>query len=429
MTLTELLIAGIKRENHYDIDWIRSLFCVTEPKYTTPYPYHVVQRIDGIYYAEPDNPEQYTKVESNKGELLLAKTPITLQAGDLPNVTKPIKTVVGNVLVNAILVCYPFGNKLPFLEGVLNNTSRLENLILSKLEDNPKDPSLRKPDEIYVDEFVKLSEAINYLTELADVFVAAASPKQLVPPPGIIEYRNKLLKENKDRLDDPAVLAEIDKKLVEYDTKFLADDEIAEAFLTKRARSEGRRKMFLMVGSQTGFKDGVKVENVPFSLNERPTVDSLAAVRSAARVGSFSRGYETMKGGAKFKELLRAATNAKVEDTDCGTKLGVTTILTEDNYKSYLDFYFQTPKGPVQLTEQNYKEFLNKPTIRRSTQFCQTEATDYCKYCVGARLSLHPNAIPVAVSDIGSVFLTLSLKKMHVSGRTNVSLDLDEAIS
>ena len=429
MLMTELLIAGIQHQLHHRIEWLRSLFSLMEPVDTTPYPYHVVQRLDGIYYADPNNPEQYLKADTKPGidGLLTPATVINLKPNDLPNVTKPITTVVGNVLINAIMLCYPFGKKIPYLEGSVSG-SKIEALVLPLLTDDPKPNETPKDDLIYVSEYVKLTEASNYLLELCDIFTPAASAKQLVPPPGIVAYREKLLKENKDRLTDPAVLAKIDKELVEYDTKFLADDEEAQAFLTKKYRNESRRKMFLTVGSQSGFKNGVEVENIPRSLNEKPTVESMAASRSAARLGSFNRGYETMKGGATFKELLRAASNAKIVDKDCGTKLGVTEYLTEDNYRDYLGFYFQTTKGPVLLTDANYKEFTNKYTTRRSSQFCATAETDYCPICAGRRLVLHPTGISVAVSDIGSIFLNLSLKKMHVSGRSTVKLELAEAI-
>lgn len=434
MTPNEILIKGIQAGNYKRIDWLRSLFCLVaegpEDYKKEPYPYRISQQRDGIYYVDPEKDLTLSKVtvKDPTRELLTAKDTITLQPKDLPNVTKVIETYVGNVILNAITLVYAFEDLIPFQEGIVS-ISKIESLILSKLSDLPEEGKPRKPDVIYMDSYLKYTEAMIYFMEICDIFVPATTEKTMLPPPGVIKLREELLEKNKDRLDDPAVLAQIDKELVAYDTEWLKDDDDAQGILlAKKLRNEVRRKRFLTVGGQSGFGDGVTVENVPKSLSEGIDVDKLPVSNSSSRAGSFNRGHQTMNGGAQFKKLIRAASNSTISVDDCGSKIGKPVFVTPDKQKGLIGSYVITPTGVEEITEESIKQYYGKQVMIRSPQYCKAEKTDYCKVCVGKKLSLHPTAIAVAVSDIGSLFLILFLKKMHVSGLTTTKMNFKEVI-
>ena len=438
MSKFEVFLKGISNGNHTRIEWIRSLFCMvaedTDAYKTEPYPYRIIQQRDGYYYIDPDKdhtPVKITGADMNK-TLLNGSDIIELKSGDLINLSKDVKTTVGNVLINAICLCYPFKKKIPFLEGVLT-IKQIEKIISKRLADDDKYKLNEEGDEkspIYVTEYLKFTEAMLFIRSLSDIFIPTVSKKLMTPPPDIKKVRDKLLEENKDRLRDPAVLAAIDKKLVEYDTQYLADDDNAQGFLLKgKYRNEVRRKQFLTVGAQSGFKDSIEVDSTPHSLNEGMKVENIAAANSAARLGSYNRGHETMLGGAKFKELLRSAANAQVSKDDCGTKEALPTYLNENNISSYIGFYIIENGNSIEITDDNKSKYINQTVMVRSPMFCKAHSVDYCKKCIGNRLSLHSQAISVAVSDVGSTFLGLFMAKMHVSGKQLQKLDLDDLLS
>lgn len=435
MQTLDYYLHAIRSGAYKRVDWIRAAFCLIqeapEAYKEDPYPYRIVQQTNGVFFINPEKEYNLEKIDDATvgQELLKPGMRISLSKDSLENVGKDLETTVGNVLLNAIVLIYPFGKLFPFQEGKVN-VKQIEKLILAKLEDDPKDPTERKPGHLYVQDYLKYTEAMGLIREIVDIFVPGASKGSMTPPPGVVEYRNKLLKENADRLSDPAVVADIDAKLVEYDKAYLKDDDDAQGFmLSPKMQKEVRRKLFLTVGGQSGMSDGVETTLVPNSLSEGNDVSLLPVLNSTARAGSYNRGHQTMNGGAQFKRTLRAASNSSVTVHDCGTKVGKPIIIPANDKDAYLGFSVITPKGTVELTEENISQYLNQVVQLRSPQYCKAEKTDYCQVCSGKRLSLHPTAVAVAVSDIGSTFLYLFLKKMHVSGMDNVKLDIMSSLS
>ena len=434
MNKNDAFVKAIQAGNYKKITWIRSCLCLIaegpDDYKEEPYAYRIVQLRDGIYTVDPEKNLELTKItDADPSQpFLTLKTKITLKKGDLPNVTKDITTTVGNVLINAICLIYPFHDTIPFQEGVLKVKS-LEAKILEKLEDNPAKPEDKKPGIIYVNDYLKFTEAMIFIRELSELAIPSSSEKTMTGPPGVEALRDKLLLQHKDRLTDPAVLAEINKQLQAFDADYLKGDDTAEGFLLKSSlKGEVRRKLFLTVGAQAGFGSGVEVENVANSLAEGINVDSVPVLNSSSRAGSYNRGHQTMLGGAQFKKLIRAAANATVTEDDCKTKIGKLLSLNQDNIKDYYGFAIITPTGHEILTEDNQSKYLNKTIMVRSPMYCKTSKSDYCKVCVGPKLALHPTAVAVAVSDVGSAFLSLFLKKMHVTGLTTALLDVESSI-
>lgn len=436
MKRLDYFLAAIKDKAYTRTDWIRSVFCIVqedpEAYKKDPYAYRLIQRRDGYFFLDPNNnlePTKLTDADITK-ELLSPADVLDVPLGILPNTPKAIKTTtIGNVLFNAIVVAHPFKDKIDFLEGQIS-IKKLDAIIADRLVDDLPEGTIPPADtkDIYVHEYLKYTTSIRLINEIADFFVPAASEKTMTPPPGIKEYRKKLVEENKDRLNDPAVLAEIDAKLQEYDRAYYQDDDDAMGFVPTQ-KSEVRRKLFLTVGAQAGFGDGIKVEHVEKSLSEGTDIDKMPVLFSGSRAGSFNRGHQTMMGGAKFKELIRAASNSKILDEDCGTNIGAMTLITKDNAKLFLKRYYLENGKTVHITEENIDSLIGKTINLRSPRYCKAEHTDYCRYCVGDDLALQPKAVATAVADIGSAFLTLFLKKMHVSGLATAKLDLPSSLS
>jgi hypothetical protein len=431
----DYFIAACRSELYRRRAWVISAFAKTfegpDAWKKDPYPYRIVQTPAGHFFIDPDKDMTLTKLEDadpNKPPFYI-KDRIKIDGRIVPNVTKEIETNYGNLLANAILLIYPFGKKISYLEGRFS-ASDIENIILPRLKDSPKEGAPRNNDDIYVDEYLKYTNAAMYIQAFMQLWCPAASPKTMTPPPGVAELKARLLAENKDHLNEPATIAKIMKELIKYDSEWLKGD-IAERFLADsgKLRKNVRAKLFLMQGAVDGFEDGVDVSLIRNSLVEGWDVDQFAELNNASRVGSFNRGAETMLGGEAVKWLLRSSSNMAVTKDDCGSRLGMPVFLDESKKKKYTGFSVVTPTGHEVLSEENFAKYLGKNVLIRSPQFCNLGKTDYCACCVGPRLAASPTAISSAVSEYGSTFLNLFMKKMHGTSLELAHMDYKTSIT
>jgi len=391
--------------------------------------YKLVYTTLGYGYISPEDQETILPIsDAVLGEPLLnAKEKITLQPGDLPSVKEPVETTVGRAFLNAVLFATTVGDKIPYLNKKFS-PGNAEELVLDKLEDTPKDPADRQPGVIYVDEYLDFCNAAFYLRTFSQLFVPGATFKTMTAPPNNAELKAKLLEKYKDRLTDPAVVATIQAELQKNDAEYLKGD-LGEGFLiTAKSRNIVRTKKFLMYGAEPGLEEKVEVDTITNSLEEGWDVNRFPAMNNALRAGSFNRGAQTMLGGESVKWLLRASSNIAVTQDDCGTKLGMPVELTEANIKKYRNFTVIVDGRNVVVTDENKAELLGKKVMARSPMFCQLDKTDYCRACVGPRLSLNPTAISSAVSGQGSTFMLLYMKAAHAKGLSLAKMNIDEAI-
>jgi hypothetical protein len=236
----------------------------------------------------------------------------------------------------------------------------------------------------------------------------------IVGAPGIVEYRNKLLEENKGRLEDPAVIAGIDAKLVQYDKDYLANDDSMDFLIKDKSFKVVRKRLFGMHGAEAGFNEDGKIELIDNSLDEGWNPLKFPAINNNSRVGSYNRGFQTQLGGEAFKWLLRASANINITENDCGTKLGIPKIVLNDNLDWFVGHSIVHNNKLVFISsEDDIKPYIGKEVIVRSPMFCKLPKTDYCQVCAGKKLSANPEAASMAVSDYGSAFLGLFMAAMH----------------
>jgi hypothetical protein len=372
------------------------------------------------------------------------------------------------------MVAYPFGRKIPYLTGRIS-PGMLEKMVLPRLQDDPtpsaqmvlnaanrlhdsgtkpitdqvneihmangQPPMFDGPSvlslasnahptkaPIYVKEYLVMADSAFYLAGFTQLWVPAATRKAMTAPPGILELKAKLLEQYKDKLHDPAVIAKIDAELIAFDSAYLKGDD-AEGFLIEnKSRKVVRRKLFLMTGAEAGLDDGVDVDLIPNSLSEGWDISKFPIMNDSLRAGSYNRGAETMLGGEAVKWLLRASSNMIVTSDDCHSTLGVPVLLSDENKKKYMGFSVVTDTGSEKLVDETIGTYLGKKVMIRSPMFCRLEKTDYCGVCVGPRLAVNPTALSSAVSEYGSKFMLLFMKKMHGTQLALAHMDYRTAI-
>lgn len=423
--------------------WMISAFALAREELEAwrkdPYPYRIVQQPTGYAFVDPERENQLTQIEDAvPGEPLFTMADsVALVADDIENVTTAVKTRLGNVIVNWLCLCWPFGAKIPFITGKIS-PKQLEGIILPLLEDTPLDDqgmavdmSGRVSKYIYVDEYLKFCDACFYLTGFTQLCVPSATEKTMTRDPRVPELKARLLEENKDRLHDPTVIAKIMAELVAVDREWLKGDPGADFYAVSQNKSYNvvRAKAFGMHGAETGFGEGVDVTLIKNSLSEGWDISAFPAMNDSLRAGSFNRGAMTAVGGESVKWLLRASANMTVAGEDCGSQLGMGFDVDGANHKALIGFWVVQGKASVEVTEENSMQFANKHVMIRSPMYCRYEKTDYCEHCVGRTLSTNKTALSAAVADYGNKFLYMFMSAVHGKALLLAHMDYRKSIT
>ena len=433
MKKLELFILAMAAEEYRRSAWVISAFSMIAEDRDAwkkePYPYRISQQPDGHYFVDPTQNNQLTLIEDAPASLppFHIKEAIVLNAGDLPNVTSTVTTNYGTALVNAIVLCYPFKNKIPYIAEKFN-PAMLEKIITKRFQDTPEDPALRDDKHIYVDEYLKFTDAMFSLEAYTQLCVPAYTEKSLSQCPGIYALRDQLIEKYKDRLHDPATIAVIDAALIAFYKEWLKGDESEGFLIEKKSIDIVRKRLLMMHGAETGLEDNVDVVLIKNSLSEGWDISAFPAMNNSLRAGSFNRGQQTELGGVAVKELLRAASNLRVTDNDCGSTMGVDIVTGPSDQDKLIGFTAiekvstktaqfvgdsQISFSNTKITEDNVGTYLGKKVTLRSPMFCQLEKTDYCRTCVGDKLASSPTGLPTVVSAYGSAFLATFMSAAH----------------
>ena len=435
-------------------NWIIDCFCLTKQNQDIKkyYPYQLVKLPDAYYVAKPNdnfavnNSEELAIIvnECSLDDKSLVKIEdgditkplfnkdenIILNSGDIPNVKKLTKTIYGNLLVNYYVFVYSVYDKIEFKTGKIS-PKKIEDDILPLLTDDIKEGEENKKTCIYVSEYLKIIGSMLDLCKLTNIFFQPGNEKTMLASKKMKMKRDELYEKHKDELNNTEVLAKIAKECMELDKEYVNTDRVNRDFYQDNSKSFGvvRAKRFNSVGAESGLsQDSRNVELIKTSLEEGWTKEDMVKMVDNARAGSYGRGKQTQLGGASVKELLRASNNINVTIDDCGTQFGIEIMLTKGNINKYIGYSIIVDKKPIILTNDNYEMYLNKKYIRRSPQYCKLTKTDFCKHCVGTKLTNNPNGVSVAISNYGSKFLYIFMRAVHGKALTVAEVDLDEVI-
>lgn len=338
----------------------------------------------------------------------------------------PFITRVGTLFMNYYCIYSSLGKKLPYQQGKLS-ISKLEGMIASRLQDHGKEDN---PDAIYPEEAKAFSTACMNTAGFSTIANPSATPYTVRQAPGIIEYREKLLEEYKDKLNDPAIVAVIEKKLVEYDRAFQAQDPEGGFYISDKAFNVSRKKLFGMAGLEQPEISGGKVTLINKSLSEGWDLTKLPAMIDSLRDGSYNRGAMTALGGEAVKFVFRIFATTKITEEDCGTKLGIPLTLTKENMKTYLGNTIILPNGQqIKLNTNNIEQYLNIPVMVRSPGFCKTANANFCSTCCGEALRGSEGALSAMASEVASKMLDIFMAKMHGTALVTVPWNPKTTIS
>lgn len=372
-----------------------------------------------LYFADPEN-GGYGKLEEYKvGEPLMKfLDPIELKPNDLPNLDRDVTTTYGNALVNMYILVYPFGNKIPFMEGKIDG-GRVLKVIGEKLHDNVPE-NQRTNEFIYADEFIKHSDAVSSLEGFTLLAVPSTSIETLKPTSGVLKLRDELLAKHKDELNNPAVVISIMNQLAAYEKEALKDTEAAGYYLSGKSYDVIRMKRFIMYGLEGGFGDGPP-QFITRSLDEGWNMDNFPSLVDGMRSGSYGRGFETAIGGEWVKIFQRVFQNVTLVEDDCGNNNGMRWLVTEWNYKRFDGLNRILPGNKYEmLTADTAKTLIGQVIEVRTPMLCRVTYPNLCRACCGRAISNSEGAIHSIVARVGSVFMGVRMAKIHgKSAKTN----------
>lgn len=340
-----------------------------------------------------------------------AMEPLKVYAGEVPNLVETVESTYGDILFNWRVLVYAFGSKFPYMVGPIS-VSAIERKLAKIMKDDPLPDEESDDSQIYIRDYLRFAQAACDLAGFTQLFVPTATAKSLQTDPNVLAVRTKLLEENKDRLHDPAVVAEIQNKLVAMDKAWLKGDPSEGFFTGEKVWNTARKRMFLIHGPEAGFDEGGNAELVVNSLNEGWDINKLPAMINSLRAGSYYRGKLTALGGESVKFFLRIFQNTYISEEDCGTTLTLKKIVDE-NSDTLIGTYRVTKNG-LQLLDAEILATLKGQYIEaRTPQYCKTGASDFCKKCMGAHNSENPLGLGSSASDVGSTFMSVMMASAH----------------
>lgn len=330
---------------------------------------------------------------------------VSVKSGSLPMFDKDVNTTYGIFIMNALLLHYPYEGLAKYINGPMS-PGMLNGIAYDILKEG----------KMPVDSHIRFENAASMITCLSQVGVPSASRKSVTPNKKAIVLRDKLVKENKDNMNDPAVVAGMQKVLGKEDDDYLKGDPSTGFYIGGKA-SKGRMRLNTMYGSETDFHDESKIHVMTPSLAEGWDVDNMPMLINTLRGGSYSRGTQTALGGESAKVTSRIFQNYKVEGEDCGTKLGIPITLTADNFENFIGRSLAGQVTPLQ--DSKLRGMIGKTVTIRSPAFCQAPGTTLCKSCMGKVVSESSVGLNAQAVIAASTFLGLFMGAMHSSGAVN----------
>lgn len=439
MLRSEFFISAMKAGMFKKLNWVISAFAkVAEGENDwkkKPYAGRIVQHHTGTYFINEQSEMVKLEDTSDNSAPYKFKDKLTIKSGDIPNYDGPeLETTYGNLICNWLILVHPFGNKIPYVKDKFD-LGGIESIILKRLKDNPKPGDPWDDKEIYVRDYLKYVMAMDYLPGMTQLCVWGATEKTILPPPGIAEFKAKLLKENEGHLHELATIAKIDAQLVEYDAEWLKGDPGENFLLGSKARKVVRKKKHLMHGAEVGMvENAVTGTLIANSLSEGWDISKFPEMNTSLRSGSFDRGAQTAFGGVTVKWLLRASNNLRITERDCGSKIGVwLDVRSPADYKYLIGrTAIDDESGDKQtlVTDESVAgAYLGKRIQVRSPMYCTLSHTDYCVACLGEKLSVNPYGLSTAISEVGSTFLSIFMKKMHGTQLATADAVLEDIFS
>lgn len=394
--LAYLLIA-LKEGRYKERGWLLATFGILADNYTLDSV--GVKVTDGKLFLRTET--GYVEISDFKlGEpLFKINDRISLKASSLACIKEDIVTTYGILIVNAIVIEYPYDGLVSFIQGPINGKT------LNKVAEIAlKDPNTT------IEMHHKFENAVVALMMLSPICITSATRRSITPNKESAILKERLLKEHPDYESDPRIIADIQDKLIDLDKEYLAND-LSSGFFIGRKSKISRLKMTGMIGAEADFIDESKINTITRSLNEGWIIEDIPKLVNASRGGSYNRGANTALGGSKVKEIARVFQTYNIVTEICTTKRGVKILLDDNNYKNYVGRYLLGKMEPLEISD--LETMKNKVIEIRSPMYCISPNAGFCIHCLGKTVVSSGIKINVLMTTCAARFLSIFMSMMH----------------
>lgn len=390
-------------------------------------PYILTRRTNGLFFKRPDEQEEIGISDFKPNEALYRPNDkITIDASWLPHVQNEVETTVGRLIVNAAAIYPAVGARIGYINKPIK-IQQLENIIsdLMKNEDDIKNPDK----DISVSQYIDCMDRLWFFTKVSTMVSVAATPKTVLPPPGIDQLRDKLLKEYDGKLSDPVVVATIADTLSKHDQDFLRDDPAAPFILGKKGQT-ARKKLYQMYGETNDFGAGLGSDPIVSTMQQGVDTSETVLPKyiNDLRFASYSRGHSTQLSGYSYKILQRSLSGLEIAQEPCSTQRGFSRLINQPD-KLVNRYVRSNGKWVLVADSQQAGSYMGKMIEVRSPMYCTKEGNSICYACLGENYKGSKNAINNIAAGFSGELMTLFLKRMHTSGFSLTDIHMDDLVT
>ena len=351
---------------------------------------------------------------------------VTLNKGDLGNVSSKIETTLGRLLVNKFLFSDGLMGVVPYVNEPITKKKlgAFEQLIANALVDNVIDSETLTR---YYDRIQWLGFALH------SIVCASLSEKTIYPLPEVMKLKEELFKKYADELKGPnalVVASKIEDILMDEAKKVLKDDPGIDFYNSGlKASFKGTYKDMMIVKGPVWNNVTKRFDIIKSCLATGIEKDEIDSFGSQVISGAYPKAVETRDSGYQTKKFFACYQNVMLDEpgSDCRSKAYKEVLLTSSNYGANKYRYINDNGKLVCLTPEIAPKYFNKVVQMRSPMYCCGEKL--CNKCAGElpyRLKL--TNIGLTISDIGSCMLNAGMKGFHDSTVDLYEIKIDDLL-
>lgn len=364
---------------------------------------HQRKKLDkGGYKIEP--PLYYTSDE------------FILKKDTLPNVKEDTQTTFGIYIFNLFCISEVFQENLEYVNPKSGLTSKEINKLMKKITDGILSGKYTTK------QFIEFQNRCVFLGYKGTLFTPGQSFEFVKVNKKVSEAKPKLLKEWREAVENGAdpissYVSMVETPLLNIAKEDLKNNESWPIYARggKPAFGNVYKNCTVTMGpvynpstgeytvAENSFMEGIENDMVPVFSN----------IQISA---AYARAVGTQDGGWMTKLVFSGMQSTILDEkgSNCGTKLFIKKLITEDNISQNIFRYIvdEESKKIIKLTYENYKKYIGKVVKMRSPLFCKSDKI--CNVCAGDYF------YKIGIKNVGntctkttSTMMNKSLKAMH----------------
>jgi len=359
---------------------------------------------------------------------------INITNSEVPYLKENEVTVTfGNFLLNYLYIEKGIRGLIDYIPRKIS-LETVEKAIIKNLLPDPSDPSQKDPSKIYISDLMHFSKMVLGVKELEPVISITSSDALKIPTKGLKEFKEKrynyyVAKYGDKFFETAEYMIGFQEDVRKYDIENHGDDlALAMGSFKQLAREKN-----LYYAGRYGNMDMLDPVFVLKPLSEGHSLERehIVAMANDILEGSMGRGSDTKESGVLSKILIMIGLGLVIKEKDCGTIIGDTFVVSDDNYKKLIKGYYINPKSPkIKFNvpdEKEAKVLIGKTVTLMSLHYCKTR-DGYCEMCCGDEMSKNHYGFVLSFVNNGGKLLNANMKKMHGTLLELIDLNIEEEL-